>query len=66
MITWTSENAEKDPQGKIIYRKEGRCISTDDKPVDVANGSILMEMDTSKVWMFDYESTTWLEWGGNA
>lgn len=43
---------------------EGHCLSTDTKPVTgIANGSILMEMDTGKVFMFDESSLLWKEWG---
>lgn len=40
------------------------CVSGDDKPLDVPNGSMCMEMDTSKVYLYDEESQTWHEWGG--
>lgn len=38
--------------------------STDDKPTDetIANGSIFVETDTQKVFMYDEENTTWREW----
>lgn len=43
-------------------RKEGECLSTDTKPTtNVANGSILIEMDTQKIFMFDETNSTWLE-----
>ena len=37
--------------------------STDTKPVDssVANGSVFVEMDTGKVYMFDAEDNEWIE-----
>ena len=41
---------------------EGECLSTDQKPTNVANGSKLMEMDTSKLYMFDEKNSTWREW----
>lgn len=41
---------------------EGSCRSSDVKPVDVANGSILMEIDTSTLYMFDEESQSWEVW----
>lgn len=41
---------------------EGTCLSTDEKPVDnIGNGSVLLEMDTSKVYLFDEENSTWKE-----
>jgi len=38
------------------------CLSTDTKPTDVPNGSICLEMDTSKVYLFDETNTQWREW----
>lgn len=37
------------------------CLSTDSKPTDKANGSCLIEMDTSKIYFFDDASNTWKE-----
>ena len=40
-------------------------LSTDTKPTeDIANGSVFIEMDTSKLYFFNFEDTEWLEWGG--
>ena len=37
-------------------------LSTDEKPVmDVGNGSLFREMDTSKTFLFDEEHGVWLE-----
>lgn len=41
---------------------EGSCLSTDTKPTYVSNGSKLMEMDTSKLYIFDEANKTWREW----
>ena len=38
-------------------------LSTDTKPTDVPNGSVFVEMDTSTIYVFDEENTTWEEWG---
>lgn len=38
---------------------EGVCLSTDAKPMDWENGSILLEMDTGNVFIFDKDNTTW-------
>lgn len=44
---------------------EGKCLSTDTKPTeDVVNGSVLLEMDTSKIYMFDESGIQWMEVGG--
>ena len=37
------------------------CLSTDTKPTDVGNASILYEMDTKKMFMFDAQNGVWLE-----
>ena len=39
-------------------------ISTDTKPTDVPNGSRFLELDTDKVYMFDADSSSWLEYTG--
>lgn len=36
-------------------------LSTDTKPTETANGSVFLEMDTSKVFMFDAENAEWRE-----
>ena len=42
-------------------------LSTDEKPVAtvngcrITNGSVFIEMDTKKVYMFDEENEQWLE-----
>ena len=41
---------------------EGVCLSTDEKPTNYGNGSVLMEMDTSTLYMFDEDSKTWGAW----
>ena len=54
-----------------IYRKEGavkdkqeielRGLSTDNKPTNVENGTIFIEINTGKIYMFDAVSKTWKE-----
>lgn len=45
--------------------KEVACLSTDTKPTEgVANGSILIEMNTGKIYMFDEAGAEWLEVAG--
>lgn len=41
---------------------EGSCLSTDTKPTDVANGSKLLEMDTSTLYIYDAENGEWRAW----
>lgn len=43
--------------------KEIYGLSTDTKPTGVPNGSIFVEMDTSKLYVFDADGTQWKEWG---
>ena len=39
-------------------------LSTDAKPTEgILTGSIYIEIDTSKAYFFDEESTTWMEAG---
>jgi len=40
-------------------RVEGECLSTDTKPTIYANGSILLEMDTGDVYMFNETGSVW-------
>lgn len=42
-------------------RVEGECLSTDTKPSNVANGSILIEIDTGKIFMYDESGAVWTE-----
>ena len=44
---------------------KGVCLSTDTKPTgeEIANGSELMEMDTSTLYLYDSDSGVWREWG---
>ena len=52
---FTAESMYEIP--KICY-----CLSTDTKDLAVPNGSILIEMDTSKRYFFDAENQDWIEW----
>lgn len=38
-------------------------LSTDEKPSTALNGAAFVEMDTGKIYFYDVESETWLEWG---
>lgn len=49
--------------GKALV--EAACLSGDTKPTDgIANGSILIEMDTGSIYMFDEAGAEWLEVAG--
>lgn len=58
MITWVT--------GDKVQQIRG--LSTDTKPTNddlkegiIPNGSVFFEMDTSKVYMFDYDGQKWIE-----
>ena len=59
MITF---NVEKFLPHTSMYR-EGVCLSTDTKLTtdNMANASNLMEMDTSKSYIYNKSSVTWKE-----
>lgn len=61
MITY---NVSKYPTSNTHYF-EGHCLSSDTKPTgsNVANGSCLIEMDTSKLYFYDAANAEWKEWG---
>lgn len=59
MITFTKVQEQIYDSGKTYV--EGACLSTDSKPTDVANGSILVEMDSGKIYMFNESATAWVE-----
>ena len=41
---------------------EFRGLSTDEKPIErVGNGSVFIELDTGKVFIFDEQNKTWRE-----
>ena len=43
---------------------ESVCLSADTKPTEgIANGSLVLEMDTNKIYYFDETSSTWAELG---
>ena len=41
---------------------EGACLAADAKPTDgIANGSIVIEIDTGKIFMFNETGSAWAE-----
>lgn len=42
--------------------KEIAGLSTDDKPLDCATGSIFMEVDTGKTYLYNSDAQTWVEY----
>lgn len=60
MVTFKSIN--KNPDGKLYVK--GQCLSSDIKPTNnIANGSILRELDTGKKCVFNEQSRIWIEYG---
>lgn len=60
MVSWNDIEEGLDGTGNAYC--VGTCLSSDSKPSKVANGSILLEMDTAKMYMFDATNHTWREW----
>lgn len=58
--TVTDDKLEANNMENIDCR-EGTCLSTDTKPTDWENGSVLIEIDTGKVYVYDEENTIWRE-----
>lgn len=61
MITF--ETVTPYPDGK--FYKEGACLSSDTKPTNdplLMNGSKLLEIDTSTLYMYDAANKTWKAW----
>lgn len=57
----TFEKVVQTSSGKLLV--EGSCLSTEDKPKStIANGSVLKEMDTATVYLFDETNQTWRAW----
>ena len=60
MVTWNNQIQDIGETTSMVMN--GTCLSTDDKPLNVGNGSILLEMDTSKVYLYDLKNKVWREW----
>lgn len=49
-------------KNNVLYGYDIRCLSTDTKPTqNIPNGSVLIEMDTGKGYLFDAENAEWHE-----
>ena len=59
MISFARFEYSTNVDGQPVYYGEGACVSTDTKPEGMANGSVLVEMDTGKVYMYDAEARQW-------
>ena len=54
------------PNGEVFYLLELRGLSTDEKPVEIENGtiengSVFIEIDTGDVYIFDSVNKEWNE-----
>ena len=52
------------PNGEVFYLLELRGLSTDEKPVEIENGtiengSVFIEIDTGDVYIFDSVNKEW-------
>ena len=52
------------PNGEVFYLLELRGLSSDEKPVEIENGtiengSVFIEIDTGDVYIFDVENKEW-------
>lgn len=64
MVTYNfvKDFGHTDASGNPVKYYEGTCLSSDTKPTDVDNGSKLMESDTSTLYIYDAENSTWRAW----
>lgn len=61
MVTYQAIAQSIETDGKTQAKIAGACLSGDTKPTDVDNGSVMLEMDTGKVYFFDEENSQWRE-----
>lgn len=66
MVSIIKTDTIKNEDNKKILTGELRGLSTDTKPTtidgnEIGNGSIFIEIDTQKIFFYDYESKTWKE-----
>lgn len=64
MVTYNVTDYEIREGGVKVQEISGYCLFSDTKPTTgIANGSILTEMDTGKIYMFDEAGSQWVEFG---
>ena len=62
MITLYENKNIRVVNGEVKGIKELRGLSTDEKPTaGIDNGSVFIEIDTGKVFMFDLKNAEWKE-----
>lgn len=57
---WIGKRRNEDKTARFYV--EGTCLSGDTKPLDVDNGSKLLEIDTSTLYVFDLANEIWRPW----
>ncbi len=63
MITYDDKITITEQGMQYIRPTKGYCLSSDTKPTEgVGNGSVLIEMDTGKIYFFDEAGGAWIEW----
>lgn len=63
MVRIIKESAfTRDSSGKAISYIEGSCLSTDTKPKGFVTGSIMTEVDTGDVYMYNEAAASGSEW----
>lgn len=66
MITYNVTDYEIREGGAKVQEISGFCLSSDTKPTaGIANGSILTEMNTGKIYMYNEAGKAWVEFGAN-
>ena len=69
MITTTyAKFSHYNAEGVTVQIVTMMGLSTDSKPTDasIGNGSVFIEMDTSKLYLYDAAGESWKEWGADA
>ena len=61
----TVENGIQIVDGVVKAPQTHFGLSTDDKPEDACNGECFIAMDTSKIYFYDADGESWLEWGAS-
>lgn len=66
MVTYNVTDYEIRENGAKVQEISGFCLRSDSKPVSgIANGSVLTEMDTGKVFLFNEAGKAWVEFGSD-
>lgn len=62
MISVYSKNGMRTKGDQEVSMVELRGLSTDEKPIEnIENGSVFIEIDTGKIYMYDLENEQWME-----